>query len=107
MASIVHESEKNIMSTRSASRLGWFLLASLLVLIGTRYAAAQENKGVAIKVSKNHVDFLAKGELATRYHIGPEFSKPIFWPVRAPNGASLTRSWPLANGIPGESTDHV
>jgi hypothetical protein len=43
----------------------------------------------------------------TRYHVEPKYSKPIFWPVHAPNGAALTRSYPLEKGIPGESTDHI
>jgi hypothetical protein len=62
---------------------------------------------VTIKQSGSHLDFMVGDTLVTRYHVGAEFSKPIFWPVLAPNGASLTRSWPMAKDIPGESTDHI
>jgi hypothetical protein len=72
-----------------------------------RQAAAQEKNGVAIQASKDHLDFTVRGELATRYHVGGQYAKPIFWPVRSPNGAALTRSWPLEDGIAGESKDHV
>jgi hypothetical protein len=89
------------------TRPRWILLASLMSLATTMSAAAEEPKSVTMKATQGHVDILVGGELVTRYHVGPEYAKPIFWPVRAPNGVPLTRSWPMAKDVPGESTDHI
>jgi hypothetical protein len=82
------------------------LLASLVSLATTMSAAAEEPKSVTMKATRGHVDLLVDGKLVTRYHVGPEYTKPIFWPVHAPNGATLTRSWPMTKAA-GESTDHI
>jgi hypothetical protein len=83
------------------------LLASCVLAPAIVPAAAQERKsGVNIKVSKDQLDFLIGDELVTRYHVGSAYSKPIFWPLHAPNGVLLTRSWPMVKDIRGESTDH-
>jgi hypothetical protein len=101
MGSIGHKLEQKMVNfTR-------FLLGSLILLTAAIPVLAQEKKNVTIKMSKDHLDFLIGAELVTRYHVSPSFSKPIFWPVRAPNGAPLTRSWPMVKDIPGESNDHV
>src|SRR5262245_44605805 len=43
----------------------------------------------------------------TTYRYGDEFlDKPIFYPVRAPNGARVNREYPMIEGLPGESSDH-
>ena len=84
-----------------------FLLASLALAMGAMPLAAQEKRPAAIKKSGDHLDFLIGDELVTRYHTGQNYAKPIFWPVLAPNGAPLTRAWPMVKGTPGESIDHV
>ena len=61
---------------------------------------------VNLKVGKDAVEFFVGKDLVTRLHIAPSYAKPIFWPMHAPNGAPLTRSWPMIKDIPGESTDH-
>jgi hypothetical protein len=82
------------------------LLASLVLLMGTMPLAAGDKKSVKIKASKEHLEFMVGDELVTRYHVSPSFPKPIFWPVLAPNGARLTRSWPMVKDLPGEAADH-
>src|SRR5262249_28814913 len=67
----------------------------------------QEPGSVAIKPAKDHIDFLVRGELVGRYHIGPAVPKPYFWPLNAPGGVPVTRAWPMEKGTPGESTDHI
>lgn len=84
-----------------------FLLASLFLVAGTVPLDAQEAKPTVIKAVGDHLDFLLGDELVTRYHVGKEYAKPIFWPVLAPGGVPLTRAWPMVKGTPGESTDHV
>jgi hypothetical protein len=61
---------------------------------------------VNLKVGKDAVEFFVGKDLVTRLHIAPSYAKPIFWPMHAPNGAPLTRSWPMIKDLPGESTDH-
>src|SRR5947209_1050667 len=84
-----------------------FLLAWMILATGTLPVSAQEKTSVTITAAPDHLDFAVGSVLVTRYHVSAAYSKPIFWPVRAPNGAPLTRSWPLAKDVPGESTDHV
>lgn len=85
----------------------WFMLPALFLGFTVAPITAQAQSVVTIQPFKDHLDFLAGKTLVTRYHFGPKFPKPIFWPVLAPNGAALTRSWPLVKDIPGESHDHV
>jgi hypothetical protein len=82
-------------------------LAALLLVLATLPATADEMKGVAIKASKDHLDFMAGTELVTRYYVGSTYTKPIFWPVNAPCGVPLTRSWPMAKDASGGSSDHI
>jgi Methane oxygenase PmoA len=66
-----------------------------------------DGPGVAVDVAKDHIDFRVGKELATTYHLEAENAKPYFWPLNAPNGAPVTRAWPMAKAEPGEKTDHV
>src|SRR5262245_2055832 len=69
-------------------------------------AACAGEASVNLKVGKDAVEFFVGKDLVTRLHIAPSYAKPIFWPMHAPNGAPLTRSWPMIKDLPGESTDH-
>ena len=46
------------------------------------------------------------GEFFTGYHYGAEVCRPYFHPVIGPYGQSVTRGFPMVEGIEGESTDH-
>jgi hypothetical protein len=81
------------------------LLALLALALAAAPLRAQEK--TTIKASKDQLDFLVGGTLATRYITDSKYAKPFFFPVLSPNGASLTRTWPITKDIPGESTDHV
>jgi hypothetical protein len=85
----------------------WIVFLSSMLGMGMAFGAAQAQNVVSIQKSIDHLDFLVDKTLVTRYHFGSNYSKPIFWPVLAPNGASLTRSWPMVKDITGESHDHV
>lgn len=67
---------------------------------------AQQGGKVEIKKTKDALEFRIGEELVTRYLIGADRPKPIFWPVNAPGGVPLTRSWPMEKARPGEATDH-
>ena len=77
------------------------LLACLLALIPT--SAFAEN--VNVKVGKDAVEFYVGDELVTRLHVAA-YAKPIFWPLHAPNGASLTRDWPMLARPESKLNDH-
>lgn len=81
-----------------------FSLIAVLAMAPTIANAADE--GVNVKMAKDSVEFYVGKELVTRLHTGA-YAKPIFWPVHAPNGAPLTRSWPMIQDLPGESKDHI
>ncbi len=54
--------------------------------------------------SKVHV--VVRGEPFTSYHFGPERSKPILFPVRAPGGRIVNRLYPLREDGSDEEKDH-
>lgn len=82
-------------------------LAFTVALLGFVPAAhAQQGGKVQIKKIDNALEFFVDDELVTRYLIDHARPKPIFWPVNAPGGISLTRSYPMKKEIPGETTDH-
>ena len=81
----------------------WFPIA-LACLVASPLAA--QDKKLAVKASKEKIDFMAGDELITTYHL-TGFAKPIFWPIHAPGNVPLTRSWPMNKDIAGESTDHI
>jgi hypothetical protein len=82
-----------------------FLVIALL--FGSAFAVnAQQNRKVEIKKADNALDFYVGDELVTRYLIASELPKPIFFPLHAPGGAPLTRSYPMVKDKPGETKDH-
>ena len=65
--------------------------------VAAEFAVEQSDEGVAVKID---------GQLFTNYLIktGP---KPILWPVIGPNGAEMTRAYPMKTDVPGEKQDHI
>jgi hypothetical protein len=80
--------------------LGWISALALLALVPM--AHAQGGKAVQMKKIKDAIEFYVGDELVTRYHTGG-YAKPIFWPVNAPGGISLTRNYPPPEG---QAKDH-
>jgi hypothetical protein len=76
------------------------------VLLAAAVPADGGDKGVQIKATPEHIDFLIGDELVGRYHIGPKVAKPYFWPLTAPGGVIVTRAWPMEAAAKGDSTDH-
>jgi hypothetical protein len=89
---------------KTKALLGLGIVAALGALCSL---TADEPGRVEVKATRDHIDFLVNGQLATRYHINPSASKPYFWPVNAPGGVPVTRAWPMEKGQPGESKDHI
>jgi len=61
---------------------------------------------VTIKQSDARLSVLIDGEVFTEY-IFRGHSRPVLFPIIGPHGLSMTRSWPIKMGVPGESHDHV
>ena len=55
--------------------------------------------------SKQKVEIRFRGELFTSYRYPDNVMKPILWPIIAPGGMGMTRSFPI-EPKPGERTDH-
>ena len=46
------------------------------------------------------------GDLITSYHYARSHARPFLYPLMGPTGASMTRHWPMVEGVEGETTDH-
>jgi hypothetical protein len=83
--------------------------AACIVVVLTMAGVVQGGEpSVQIKpIGKDQLEFTVDGALVTRYHFGSNVAKPYFWPMHAPNGAAVTRAWPMEKGAAKETTDHV
>jgi hypothetical protein len=96
----------------SAQGLVVYLLVGVGLGLGAMLAvgadsAPKKAEAVQIVVGDDRIDFLHGQRLTARYHAGPKVAKPYFWPVNSPNGAAITRSWPMEATVEGEATDHI
>jgi hypothetical protein len=57
--------------------------------------------------TEGRLNILVGGKLFTTYYYGPEVHRPYFHPVNGPYGDPVTRGYPMIEGVPGETTDHV
>src|SRR5262249_36858016 len=80
----------------------------LLIVVGalTPVTACAGDEGVRVKIGKDAIEFYAGQELVTRLH-SSGYAKPIFWPLLAPNGAPLTRDWPMVPRPESKLNDHI
>ena len=81
-------------------------LLVLLWLVGALPLDAAEPV-MAVKKSKEALEFRFGDEIVTNYVLGASAAKPYFWPLNAPGGLPVTRAWPMVKGTAGETTDHV
>jgi len=63
--------------------------------------------GVTVTKTKDTIEFKIGKDLVSRYHIGENVAKPYFWPMNAPGDIPVTRAWPMKEGEPKETKDHV
>ncbi len=65
------------------------------------------SKGVKVEDNKRgQVKITVGGKHLTTYRYEGNPARPCFFPVLGPGGARVTRSWPIAEDVPGEATDH-
>jgi hypothetical protein len=60
---------------------------------------------VKITQGKNQIAVEIDGKPYTTFFYGPDVAKPYLYPLRAPSGIAVTRSFPM-DKVEGESTDH-
>ena len=60
---------------------------------------------VVLDRQDDRVTVTVEGEEFTTYRFTGH-DKPILYPLRAPGGVPLTRSWPIEKGVAGEPEDH-
>lgn len=82
------------------------IVLGFAVLVG-QAARATEPADIRIEVGKEQISFFAGPELVARYLIAASVAKPYVWPLYAPGGVPITRAWPMQEGQPFETKDHV
>lgn len=82
-----------------------YLLAA--VLAATVVTAPVAADDITAAKSNSTIEFKDGDKLITRYHVGESVAKPYFWPLNAPGELTVTRGWPLVQGVAGETKDHV
>ena len=69
--------------------------------------SASDDGGVRLAESPNGLDVLFGGKPFTSYNLGGGGARrPYLHPVVGPGGETLTRSFPMVAGVPGETDDH-
>jgi methane monooxygenase PmoA-like len=81
----------------------YILAFSAAIAMPSRVMADEVN--VRVKIGKEAVEFYVGKDLVTRLHTAG-YAKPIFWPLHAPNGAAVTRDWPMVPREASKLNDH-
>ncbi len=93
------------MSLRTAVFVASILLSTLQ--FSTRLATAEPELGAWVDLGRHddRVTVTINGAEFTSYRFTGH-DKPILYPLHAPGGVPLTRSWPIEKGVAGEPEDH-
>jgi hypothetical protein len=80
---------------------------------GEKAYVVETGKGTRLKVfgveahrKRAAVEFAVTGRPFVVYRYGKEWARPFFYPVLGPDQVPMTRSYPVEEGVPGETTDH-
>ena len=77
----------------------------LLLLVASLPLAAPLSAQVKFTQGTNQISIQIDGKPYSTYFYGPDVAKPYLYPLRAPSGVMVTRSFPMEK-VDGESTDH-
>ncbi|MGC8668401.1 MAG: PmoA family protein [Chthonomonadales bacterium] len=98
--------------TPGGIELTW-IVANLKPSESRDYTARLENTGnhpptpkMAVVQTGRDLEISAGGELIARYDATHGPNKPYFFPLNAPGGRTIVRSWPVEQGSPASSHDH-
>ena len=75
-------------------------------VLETGRACAVGAPGVAAIRNGETIDFVVDGRPFATYNFGKQWARPFFYPVLGPEQVQITRNYPIAQGVPGETTDH-
>jgi hypothetical protein len=84
-----------------------YLVWTTLGFLFAGFAASAGEPSISINLDTGVYDFRDGPALVSQYHLSPGVAKPYFWPMYAPGNIPVTRSWPMENGAPRETRDHV
>ena len=82
------------------------LSTSFAALLTLAFAATAVGGEFEVKKTEAGVEVTQDGKLVTRYHTRSG-AKPILWPVIGPDGAEMTRGYPMRDVIETEKKDHI
>lgn len=80
------------------------LAIAMTLLLFSRVASATDP--IAVTVDGPRVEFRAGPAVFARFNAALTEAKTYFWPIFAPNGAPVTRGWPMEAAPTGGSMDH-
>jgi len=90
-----------------------FILGSLAAGNSRRFSAEPSEEPTDAKPvvivtddAQGRADINIAGELLTTYRYLGNPARPCFFPVLGPGGTRVTRSWPVAGDVAGETKDH-
>jgi hypothetical protein len=81
------------------------LRITLLLAILLMVASCRSSSRIEFIERDDRIDILIDGETISSYRFSCDGQKPCLWPVRTPEGAVVTRGFPI-EALEGESTDH-
>ena len=73
--------------------------------IADGHEASEKHPALSIKKQGQQQQVLIEGALFVGYNT-KDTAKPFLYPIIGPTGASMTRHYPMKQGVPGESDDH-
>jgi hypothetical protein len=83
------------------------IVGPFAVMVAWTGTAAYAVDPVRAEKTADAIVFTVGGKEFCRYQIAETVAKPYFYPLIAPNGAKVTRGWPMEKGLPDETTDHI
>ncbi len=95
-------------SRRGCSAMRYLLVSALffsVLLFACTVGLQAADHKLTLEENSDGIKVLDNGKLFTEYLIKSK-TKPILWPINAPNGLPLTRSWPMSDDTAGEKKDH-
>ena len=82
------------------------LFLPVFVLLIFPFHRSSGQSAVQLKRAGNRIDVLVDHKPFTSYYFGLEAPKPYLHPLRSARGTIVTRGFPMASNVPGESHDH-
>mgnify|MGYP006275921965 CR=1 FL=1 len=89
----------------NAARFVRTMLPVMAAIVAGILPGAVAGAEVALERRDDRIAVAIDGRPFTEYRFTGH-DKPILWPLRAPSGVTLTRAWPMADGVAGEPHDH-